>query len=336
MKNIVFTILIFCTFLNIHATESKSCLEELYKNRFHIADIIEPCKNGLGLDCSLAVFDSFKIYAREPITRWQKDEYYLWDAFFKVCWSTPALQKIKSIVLDDSILTKILVSALTHPDYKQIESKAYDLLVIRASFQQLKSAHKLIEKSVQQSSLNQQQKNLLIGLSCSENDSCKYLLADTTLPVFIKVRLGDTLAESKLLMEFDTTKNFKKKEMLTFALSNAGTRKCIRHLIENFNKPVFKIDKYGCINKSLRLTIIESFQKYFPREVLFNETWLNMSGSNFVPDNIISDTTHIKKYLKEVTDFFYLSYNLKPIDPEPEPILITKPDCGEPFTQFDK
>lgn len=157
MKKIIITIILSALF-HLYAAEKKGCLNEFYKNRYYIAELVDSCKTGSGYNCSkLGVFDSFKIYAKEPIVRWQKDEYYLWDAFFKVCWSSFALQKIKSVVMDDSILIDILVFALTHPD-KNIEKKAFDLLVIKASFPQLIKAHELIVREIPNSSLNQGKK----------------------------------------------------------------------------------------------------------------------------------------------------------------------------------
>ena len=106
-------------------------------------------------------------------------------------------------------------------------------------------------------------------------------------------------------------------------------------MIENFNKPVFAYNKYGCITESLRLNIIECFQKHLPREPLFNEKWNKMAGQNFSSKEI-TDTTNIKNYLNAVIDVFYKTYNVRPLDPAPEPILIKRPDCGEPEVEFDK
>ncbi len=166
----------------------------------------------------------------------------------------------------------------------------------------------------------------------STND-CTVLLSDSITPLCIRAKLGDTIAEANLLNMFDSTKNYSEKAKLVFELSEAGTKRSITHLIKKFNKPVFRYDKYGCKLESLRLVIIESFQRYYPKESLFNEEWNKMAGHERYYKEAI-DTNKVNSFLNHIVHFFDETYNTKPEDDPPEPILIKSGDCGMPVIPF--
>jgi hypothetical protein len=157
-------------------------------------------------------------------------------------------------------------------------------------------------------------------------------LQDSTLPVTARIRLGDKKAERELINKFDSEQDFEGKAKIVAQLAHAGTPECLKFLIERYNDPIYFYGKGGCIICSIKFEIIKGFQRHLPADLLFDRTFINMSGFDHykiaVRDSILLD------YANSVILAFKRNYNVSPAHPIVTPVFKGPHGCGHPQFHF--
>ncbi len=113
--------------------------------------------------------------------------------------------------------------------------------------------------------------------------------------------LGDTIAENRLVAEYNTTTNFKEKERLIRQLVYVGTNKTIHTVLKSFNAPI--IDK-NAFDLSIRIPIIRELRRRYPDVSLLQEFDLISVDSDTLLQNEEWAHNYIEKTLRWIHDTF--------------------------------
>jgi len=89
----------------------------------------------------------------------------------------------------------------------------------------------------------------------------------------------------------------------------AGTQQAIRHVVENFNEPIFSVTGTGCVSKSIRHDILSALRVYYPAEELLGKKLSEIERSR--------DSKKLKEYLDEVEDWVKNTFNVNLIHERP-------------------
>jgi len=122
------------------------------------------------------------------------------------------------------------------------------------------------------------------------------------LPLHVKARLGNGAAEKKLIEKYSKVKDYRDKVSCLRQFMYAGTEKTIRHVVQNFNEPIFNLTTSGCVAKSIRLDILSALRVYYPLEELI--------GKMLGEVEISRDSEILKAYLDEVESWLKRTFKV--------------------------
>jgi len=200
--------------------------------------------------------------------------------------------------------------------YDNVINSAVDHLIDDTPFDLIYALTDSIKPYVKSLPDNSDKFYLLSFLKLTSNEreeilNNKYALS---VPLAVKVRFGDQEAEKQLIEQYNNEKKYKYKERLASELIKSGTENCLKNLIVHFNEPIFEV-RQGCISESIRYPIIKGLKRHYPYDSLFTRELLKVDSVYLPKPEIVTP------YLEKFKTWAYDTYKVKPIDPDPKPIL---------------
>jgi hypothetical protein len=339
MKSIFFLIFLYSVISAENAVNKKNCKEYsidiVYNKRNYIADLFNPCTYRIGpqiQDCK-DVQEIVNKLQRSPYNVWQSNKEEFWRLFFSLTNVNirSDVDKIKGVLPNDTVLTEIYVKALAYENSQKVQQEAFSILTEYTPYTLLNKYSPLIKDVLCASSITQSQKNLLYSYCNPEPTLRNKLLADSTLPVSARIRLGDKAAENELIDKFNATVDFKGKEKIVAQLADAGTEKCLHVLIRTFNKPIYEYGIDSCIFQSIGISIIKGFQRHLPDDPNFNKKYMGFLTTNYVEEKDFPKYPFFAQYFKDVMAAFKMHYGIMPDDTTFIPEMKGRFSCNRPY-----
>jgi len=157
-----------------------------------------------------------------------------------------------------------LAAGLNSP-IDEVRTVAHDLLLTKAKPEHLKACAAEIRRSLQ-ANFAPPAAVRLQALLDPDRASVEQLLADASLPLDIRARLGDAAAEGKLIEQFEQADEPQAKGNLAKELGYVGSPRAIRALAAAFKSPLVLRLQYEHI--SVRYRILEALSRSYPDEPL--------------------------------------------------------------------
>jgi hypothetical protein len=139
----------------------------------------------------------------------------------------------------------------------------------------------------------------------------------------IRARLGDTLAEQKLIAAFKQETNFIRKTKMPILLGLAGTPACAKALVAEIDSPL--IIKMKNSYTSMLVYVIKALGMIHPEEkfLRFDINYIETNG-----DKNYGGPKKIAEYIDKVRKWAERTYHIKFKNPKPEPLLNGLPLVG--------
>lgn len=221
--------------------------------------------------------------------------------------------------IEESCLFDFFIECL-QSDNNEFVNPSYNILVGYTTIPALRKNRNKIKIALNNSptiSLNRKVKLLALATSQTE------ILNDTsTLERKVKEYLSDTLTESKLIADLDSSKIYRNKLKAVEKLVLKGNNRCLKALIIHFNKPSFawtKINEYSepCTTQTLRVPIIQGISRYYPNNPLLNDSLFFLMNCNEKKQNV----EYISKYFKMFLEWAKKEFGVVPKDSELTPTI---------------
>ena len=145
-----------------------------------------------------------------------------------------------------------------------------------------------------------------------------------------RAKLGDTVAEKKLITAFESTGDYHVKCKYAWMLGHAGTPECAKALVRSLNSPIIKKSPKYQYCRSVRVPIIKALGRIHP-EVSFLR--MDISYIDMWGDGYYGGAQRVKEYLDRVSKWAEQAYHVKPVDKEPDAVLKSFPQDGFPFPE---
>lgn len=332
---ITFLLLIFFAVATAENANFNYCkkygIETLYEKRMYIANLYDTCtlyeKSCKGVQY---IIDKLR---NAPYSEWQNNKEEFWHLFFNLAHVNGRAEvvKINGVLPNDTILTEIYAKALAYENSQKVQQDAFRILTEYTPYILLKRYSGLIEDALCASGLSKKQKNFLYSYCNPEQPLRNELLADSTLPVSARIRIGDKSAESRLFDKYYTVTDFDEKERIVAQIADAGTEKCLHFLIKQFNKPIYKYGRDSCIIKSIGIAVIQGFQRHLPDDPNFNKKFNNFRSTNYIEEKKFSEFPFFAQYFHDVITSFRAHYGIVPDDTTFIPEMKGDIGCGTPI-----
>ncbi|MDG5816230.1 hypothetical protein QA601_14140 [Chitinispirillales bacterium ANBcel5] len=174
-------------------------------------------------------------------------------------------------ITNNDIYVQIYASFLSQHSF----SNNYARRLLRfTSYDIIRENAEVIFHHLKRSRVNDVPKSELLALTGATIPEIRDLLDNERLelPLHVKARVGDKEAEKALIEKYSQeTEDFRKKRDLVYKLLFAGTDNTIRHVVSNFNEPIFSVTSSGCVSRSIRYEILIALRVYHPTEELIGE-----------------------------------------------------------------
>jgi hypothetical protein len=147
----------------------------------------------------------------------------------------------------------------------------------------------------------------------------KIMKSKKNLPVDVKARLGDKIAESAIIDSFRNIKDWTTTRQYIDYLSYCSTPSCIKTLVEAINSPL-ESEAFHCTT-SIRVYILQGLGKKFPNEPLFNRE-LQHQLNVITFDKNRSDS--VAAYIKKIISWGKINFKAKISNTIPPDIFLKK------------
>lgn len=280
---IFFVFFLLILYKNRLFAERSDALGYLYNKRMHLEELSKPVDLNIGSKIIRFFPENKQIIAKfikEKEENWIKNKDTILNAFFSLCGSGIKKDTLVSFP-HDTILIHGVVKSL-NCGIERFERFAFSLLEKRVPYQYLNRYSDEIIVRGDSSTIKPDDKKTLIALCNPPKSTREKMLSDSTLNLPLRARLGDKSAEDSIIFLFKDAKYYESASNATEYLFLCGSKKCLSQAFIGFNKPIYMFGKKGCINGSLRVSIIEGLQRYYPYEPLFNDRYKKLKKESFI------------------------------------------------------
>ncbi len=225
--------------------------------------------------------------------------------------------------LEDSIVVKILVSALKDPR-KKIRNSVFSRLLRFARASRLGPHSGDIKNAFGKYEFPDEHE--MLGLLTLDENERKLLLGRDDVPAKVRARIGDTDSENRLISEFGASDDFEKKERLADDLAYVGTGLCGKALAESLASGL--ISKGIVEEVSIKFFIISALGKIHPDNHLLTR---EIKKIEFLGDDDYGGSEAIRNYLGEVCQWAENAYGIQLPEPDPDSVLYRHIVIGRPI-----
>jgi hypothetical protein len=303
---------------------SGDCIKTLYSNRDYLIELYSKCKpinyaGKLIIPCcgkeGKITFDSI-ISKSTTLQQWHANKDNILDFFFALYGNATRIEDSTTYyyevyqngdcVNDDSLVT-ILVSCLsdTTSIATKVLPKCFQALFQFTAYPQLIKHAKLINRTENKINTKYVDYLKLKVLVNNKKDFVDSLLKNNDLPIEYRARLGDSVAEQKLIELFDQENDYKTKALLVNKLIFVGSKKCLSKLIFKLNDTLTSKCN-GLTVETLRWPILKGFRKLYPTSE-FSHDFIKLVNSGNK-----NDPELIKSVDKKFIEWAYNEFKIKP------------------------
>jgi hypothetical protein len=207
-------------------------------------------------------------------------------------------------IIVDSTLIFLLADMLSDSN---VLEWVYQTLEQKTSFNSLSRYKKELLPKIKTSGLEAGKVNELISL-CNRSES--------------KSLISDTVLLNSLIASFAKSTSFRESTILISQLGTCGGDTALKSLISNFNKPVFdtrKLHKTSppCTSNTLRITIIEGLQRYYPFEPILNDSLYILLNDRA----LLNNRAYVRDYFGNVINWAKKEFGVTPSGSDLPPVI---------------
>jgi hypothetical protein len=207
-------------------------------------------------------------------------------------------------IIVDSTLILLLADMLSN---ETVREWVFQTLEQKTSFNSLCNYKKDLLPKIQASGLEARKVNILISL-CNRNGHQEIV--------------GDTALVNSLSASLAKSTSFNQSKILVNKLVMCGGDTALKALITNFNKPAFAISKFHktslpCTSNTLRVTIIEGLQRYYPFVPILNDSLYFLLRDRA----LLNNREYVRNYFCMVLKWAEKVIGITPAEPDLPPVI---------------